>query len=256
MRENRVRSRMAQGSAAVVGWCTTGHGLAAELMGHVFDGVVVDLQHGQAYLDGLPALMQAVSATPATPLVRVSQNHFFEINRALDAGAYGVIVPMVDTADDARRVADAVRYPPAGRRSFGPVRGVLYGGADYAERANDTLLAFAMIETPQGLANVDAIAAVPGIDGLFVGPSDLSYALGLPPSPRWREAPLAGAIERIRAAARARGLFAGIFCGTAEMAEAMAAAGFDLVVAGNDALLMRGAAQSWAERIRGAGGRG
>jgi 4-hydroxy-2-oxoheptanedioate aldolase len=125
------------------------------------------------------------------PLARPSRNDFAEIGKLLDAGAYGVILPMIDTAEDARRLVDAVRYPPRGRRSFGPARGLLYGGADYAERADDELLAFAMIETSQGLANLDAIAAVEGLDGLFIGPTDLSLALGVPPQPRWRDASLA-----------------------------------------------------------------
>ena len=94
------------------------------------------------------------------PMARVTGNHFAEINKILDSGAYGVIVPMIDTADDARRVVEAVRYPPRGRRSFGPARGLLYGGQDYPQHADDELLAFAMIETPQAMANLDEIAAV------------------------------------------------------------------------------------------------
>jgi 4-hydroxy-2-oxoheptanedioate aldolase len=252
MRTNAVKATMAAGRTALVGWAAIGNGYSAELMGHAgFDGVVVDLQHGQVYLDQAVGLLQALSATPATPLARVTGNLFTEINKVLDSGAYGVIVPMIDSVDDARRLVDAVRYPPAGRRSFGPARGLLYGGADYHAHAADEILAFAMIETPQGLAEVDAIAAIDGLDGLFVGPSDLSLALGVAPAPKWREAPLAGAIERIRASAKAHGKFAGIFCGSADMAVDMAAAGFDMVVPGNDAILLRSAAQAWCERIRG-----
>ncbi len=252
MRANRVRDLMAAGQTALVGWCGIGNAYAAELMGHGgFDGVVVDLQHGQVYLDQAVPMLQALSATPATPLARASENNFFEINKLLDSGAYGVIVPMIDTVEDARRVVDAVRYPPLGRRSYGPARGLLYGGPDYFEHANDTLLAFAMIETPQGLANLDAIAAVDGLDGLFIGPSDLSIALGVAPSPRWRDEPLAGAIARIHAAARRHGRLAGIFCASLEMAVDMRAQEFDMVVPGNDQILLRSAAQTWCQRVRG-----
>jgi 4-hydroxy-2-oxoheptanedioate aldolase len=252
MRTNTVKALMASGRTALVGWCSIGNGFAAELMGHGgFDAVVVDLQHGQVYLDQAIPMLQALSSTPATPLARVSENNFFEINKILDSGAYGVIVPMIDTADDARRVVEAVRYPPLGRRSYGPARGLLYGGPDYHAHANDELLAFAMIETPQGLANLDAIAAVPGIDGLFIGPADLSLALGVPPSPKWRDEPLRGAIARILASARLHGKFAGIFCISPEMGIDMKAMGFDMVVPANDATLLRSAAQSWCERIRG-----
>jgi 4-hydroxy-2-oxoheptanedioate aldolase len=252
MRKNAVKALMASGRTALVGWSSIGNGYAAELMGHAgFDAVVVDMQHGQVYLDQAIPMLQALSSTPATPLARVSQNNFFEINKILDSGAYGVIVPMIDTADDAARVVDAVRYPPMGRRSYGPARGLLYGGADYHAHADDEMLAFAMIETPRGLADVDAIAAVPGIDGLFVGPADLSLALGVPPSPKWRDEPLRGAIARILASARAHGKFAGIFCTGPEMGIEMRELGFDMVVPANDATLLRGAAQSWCDRIRG-----
>jgi 4-hydroxy-2-oxoheptanedioate aldolase len=257
MRRNAVKALMASGGTALVGWSSIADGYAAELMGHGgFDGVVVDLQHGTMYLDRAVAMLQALSATPATPLARVTQNHFFEIGKVLDAGAYGVIVPMIDTAEDARRVVEAVRYPPRGRRSYGPARGLLYGGPDYAAHADDEMLAFAMIETAEGLANLDEIAAVPGLDGLFIGPSDLSFALGMRPPPQWRDAPLAGAIARIRAAAIAHGKFTGIFCTSAEMGAAMHTAGFEMVVPANDAVLLRGAAQDWCDRIRGTPGGG
>jgi 4-hydroxy-2-oxoheptanedioate aldolase len=252
MRRNAVKATMASGGTALVGWCGIGNSYSAELMGHGgFDGVVVDMQHGQVYLEQAIPMLQALSSTPATPLARVSENNFFEINKILDSGAYGVIVPMVDTAEDARRVVDAVRYPPTGRRSYGPARGLLYGGSDYAAHANDELLALAMIETPQGLANLDAIAAVEGIDGLFIGPADLSLALGVPPSPKWREDPLRGAIARILASARAHGKFAGIFCTDVEMGIDMRAMGFDLIVPANDGTMLRGTAQSWCDQIRG-----
>jgi 4-hydroxy-2-oxoheptanedioate aldolase len=257
MRRNAVRAVMAAGGTALVGWSSIADGYAAELMGHAgFDGVVVDLQHGQMYLDAAVSMLQALSATPATPMARVTANDFGEINKVLDSGAYGVIVPMIDTADDARRLVDAVRYPPRGRRSYGPARGFLYGGPDYAAHADDEILAFAMIETAEGLDNLDAIAAVPGLDGLFIGPSDLSLALGVRPPPRWRDAPLAGAIDRIHDAAKRHGHFAGIFCTSVEMGVDMRRAGFGMVVPANDAVLLRGAAQSWCDTIRGTPGSG
>ncbi len=252
MRTNALKATMKAGRTAVVGWASLGSGYAAEVLGHGgVDAVCVDLQHGPIHLDRAVEMLTALSATPAMPIARPSGNDFAEINKLLDAGAYGVIVPMIDTAEDARRVVDAVRYPPRGRRSFGPARGLLYGGSDYAAHADDELLAFAMIETPQGLANLDAIAAVEGLDGLFIGPTDLSLALGVPPSPKWREEPLRGAIARIHAAAKAHGKLSGIFCMSPEMGADMRAAGFDMVVPGNDAMLLRGAAQAWCDAIRG-----
>lgn len=257
MRRNAVKAVMASGGTALVGWTGIGNSYSAELLGHAgFDAVVVDMQHGQVYLDQAVPMLQALSATPATPMARVTANQFFEINKILDSGAYGVIVPMIDTADDARRVVDAMRYPPLGRRSFGPARGLLYGGQDYATHANDELLAFAMIETAQAMTNLEAIAAVPGIDGLFVGPADLSLALGVAPTPRWRDDPLRSAIARVLEAAHRHGRFAGIFCTSVEMALDMKAAGWQLLVPGTDAALLLGAAQSACDRIRGSEGSG
>ena len=148
-------------------------------MGHGgYDTVVVDLQHGMLYLEQAMAMLAALSSTPAMPMVRVSENQFFEVNKLLDAGAYGVICPMIDDVEAARRFVGACRYQPLGTRSYGPTRGFLYGGPDYFSGANDEILTLGMIETPQGLDNVDAIAAVEGLDGLFIGPADLSIALG------------------------------------------------------------------------------
>jgi 4-hydroxy-2-oxoheptanedioate aldolase len=257
MRANALKTMMKAGRPVLVGWAGLGSGYAAEVLGHGgVDGVCVDLQHGPVFLDRAVEMLIALSATPAVPLARPSGNDFAEINKLLDAGAYGVIVPLIDTAEDARRLVEAVRYPPRGRRSFGPARGLLYGGADYAARADEEMLAFAMIETPRGLAHLDAIAAVEGLDGLFIGPTDLSLALGQPPAPKWREEPLRGAIARIQAAARANGKFAGIFCTSPEMGADMLAAGFDMVVPGNDATLLRNATQAWCDAIRGETGSG
>ncbi|MEN9316507.1 MAG: hypothetical protein RIS35_2900, partial [Pseudomonadota bacterium] len=213
MKPHRLRERFAARQTAAGGWLSFNSPYAAEVMGHAgFDAVVVDLQHGPLYLDAAVPMLQALSSTPATPMARCTQNDFGEINKLLDSGAYGIICPMIDSADDARRFVDACRYPPMGRRSFGPTRGMLYGGPDYFEHANDTIVAYAMIETPDGLKNLDEICAVPGLDGIFVGPSDLSLALGVPPAPKWRQPPLSDALARILEATRAAGKMAGIFC--------------------------------------------
>src|SRR5690606_28647076 len=146
-----------------------------------------------------------------------------------------VICPMVDDVDAARRFVSACRYPPAGTRSYGPTRGFLYGGLDYFGGANDTILALGMIETPQGLRNVDDIAAVDGLDGLFIGPADLSLALGVSPVPDWRAGPLAEAIDRILASARRHRKIAGIYCTSLPFARDMKDKGFDYINLSNDA---------------------
>ena len=257
MRPNVLKQLFAQKTGAIGGWCSIGSPYSAEVLGHCgFDAVVVDLQHGMIFIDQAYAMLQALSSTPSMPMVRVSENQFFEINKLLDAGAYGVICPMVDDAADAKRFVSACRYPPQGTRSFGPVRGLLYGGADYFAGANDTILKLGMIETPRGLANVDAIADVDGLDGLFVGPADLSLALGVAPMPDWRKGPLPGALDTILDSARRHGKMAGIYCTSLAFAQDMKTLGFDYVNLSNDAAILRGTAQEWVGAMKRAGSAG
>ncbi|KQW44848.1 MULTISPECIES: HpcH/HpaI aldolase/citrate lyase family protein [unclassified Roseateles] len=243
MKSNRLLEIFRSSQAAVAGWMSLDSAYAAELVGcSGFDAVVVDCQHGMAGHAQMVAMLQALSHTPAVPLVRVSQNNLAEINRALDAGAWGVICPLVNTAVEALAFGRACRYPldgVEGDRSFGPARGLLVGGADYPQHANANVLALAMIETRAGLDAVEAIAAVPQIDGLFIGPSDLGIALGLGPGASHEHPMLADAIRRIQAACRTVDKVAGIWCGSAEMARAMQAQGLQLVAPGHDAIWLK-----------------
>ncbi len=245
MRGSRLRERFAAGGPAFAGWCAIGNPYSAELLGHSgLDVVVVDLQHGPYYLDAAVPMLQALSSTGAMPMARCSGLDFAEINKLLDAGAYGIICPMIDSAAQAAELVAATRYPPAGRRSYGPTRGFLYGGADYFQHADRTITTLAMIETPGAVDALDDICAVDGLDGVFIGPSDLSLALGAAPVPRWDAEPLAGAIDRILAAARRHRKMAGIFCLDPSFARTMQAKGFDLLVVAMDSLLVRGGAEA------------
>lgn len=251
MRPNRLRELFAAKTCALGGWCAFNSPYSAEVMGHSgFDAVVVDLQHGPLYLDAAVPMLQALSSTPAMAMARVSWNNFFEINKLLDAGAYGLICPMIDTPEDAARFVSACRYPPRGTRSFGPTRGLLYGGPDYFDHADDTIVTYAMVETGRGIENLDAICATPGLDGVFVGPADLSLALGVGPVVRWKDDPLAGALKRIVAAARAAGKMAACFCVSEQMAIDAKHLGYDFVIAGQDAALVRAAGQARCDAIR------
>jgi len=206
------------------------------------DAVVIDGQHGMAGFERQLSMLQALPHTPAVPLVRVSHNSLAEVNRALDAGAYGVICPLVNSAAEAAAFARACRYPldgVEGERSFGPARALLYGGADYAQHANAEILALAMVETAAGLAALEEIVATPQLDGIFVGPSDLGIALGLGVGASHEHPVLAEALKRIAVACRASGRVAGIWCGSAEMARAMLGLGYQLVVPGHDAACLQ-----------------
>jgi len=210
------------------------------------DWLCFDLQHGLMDYRDLTQLLPAITGLEVTPLVRVAANQPDQIGKVLDAGAHGVIVPMVNSAEDARRAAMACRYPPQGTRSVGPMRDALLEGLGYLASANGQVACIAMIETEEGLANVEAIAATDGVDALFIGPMDLCYGLGLPPG-SFADPAFTAAIERIKAACQAAGIAAGMFGYSAEMAASSLASGFQFASIGTDISFIRaGAAQAFA----------
>ena len=235
MRANRLREIWAAGKPAIGGWCNMPGGFSAELMAaQGWDAVTIDTQHGLIGYSEMLAMLQGISTSEATPLVRVSWNQPGEIMRALDAGAYGIICPMVNDAAECAAFVQACRYPPDGYRSSGPTRAIVYGGPDYLGKANGEMLALAMVETAQGLANVDAIAATPGLDAIYIGPSDLSLALGGPPGQDQDAPMLMAAFDTILAACRKAGIKAGVHTASVAYARKMIDRGFDLATAGSD----------------------
>ena len=183
MRDNRLRTLWQAGQPAVNGWLAIANSFSAETMAHQgWDTLTIDLQHGVVDYQAMVGMLQAISTTPTVPLVRVPWLEPGILMKTLDAGAYGVICPMVNTREDAQKLVAWTHYAPRGTRSFGPVRALLYGGADYPKHANDTIVVFAMIETAQALDNLDAILSVEGLDAIYIGPSDLSLALGCTPT--------------------------------------------------------------------------
>ena len=254
MRDNPVRTTLRSGGSVVAGWLTVGHPLQAEALAHAgFDAVAVDAQHGAVSDGELLGVLQAIATTDAVPLVRVAWNEPARIMKALDLGAYGVIAPMIEGPGDVEALIAACRYPPAGRRSYGPTRAAFYAGPDYAEHANDVVLAIAMIETRSALASLDEILAVPGLDMVFVGPADLSQALGGPPGADFEGGPVPEALDRILERCRAHDVPAGIFCRSADHARAMLQRGFRFVTADSDVGYLRRGAADALLRVRAAG---
>lgn len=242
MRPNRVRERWNAGEAAVSGWLSFGNSYTAEIVGlSGVDCVTIDLQHAMTDVSDMIVMLQAISATPATPFVRVPNAEPGIIMKALDAGSYGIICPLVNSVGDAKALVDASSYPPLGGRSFGPARGLLYGGPDYAQHADATIVRLAMIETREGLAAVDDICAVDGLDGIFVGPSDLGLNLGRGTAADPTDPDVRAAIDRCLAAAKAAGKRAGLFCPSGAVARRRAEQGFDFVVPNSDANLLKAA---------------
>ena len=251
MRENRLRTLWKSGGAAVNGWLAIPNGFSAETMAHQgWDSLTIDMQHGLVDYQAMVGMLQAISTTDTVPVVRVPWLDPAALMKALDAGAYGVICPMVNTREEAQRLVAYTHYAPRGTRSFGPVRALLYGGADYPQEANDTIVTFAMIETAQALDNLDDILSVEGLDAVYIGPSDLSLALGCRPVFDDVDPPVAQAIDHILARAKAHGLVAGIHNGTPEGALARIAKGFQFVTVSSDARLIAAGAQQVLAKMR------
>jgi 4-hydroxy-2-oxoheptanedioate aldolase len=239
MRENTLRRLWGEGRAAVNGWCAIPSSFSAETMAHQgWDSLTVDLQHGVVDYQTAVTMLQGISTTSVTPLVRVPWLEPGILGKVLDAGAAGVICPMVNTRTDAERLVAACRYPPKGSRSFGPIRALLYAGADYAKHANDFVIVFAMIETRDALNNLDEILSVPGLDAIYIGPADLSNALGCTPKFDQEEKPVIEAIDFILSRAKAHNIVAGIHNGTPAYALRMVEKGFRFVTLASDARLM------------------
>src|SRR6476646_11813195 len=211
MRENKPRRVWKSGGAAVNGWLAIPNSFSAETMAQQgWDSLTVDLQHGVVDYQPMVGMLQAISTTDTVPVVRVPWLEAGALMKALDAGAYGVICPMVNTREDAQKLVAWTHYAPRGTRSFGPVRALLYSGADYPQHANDTIVTFAMIETAQALDNLDAIMSVEGLDAVYIGPSDLSISLGCRPTMDDLEPKAQQAVDHVLARAKAHGLVAGI----------------------------------------------
>jgi len=253
MRPNRVREIWAAGGVAINGWCAIPSGFSAELMAHMgWDSLVIDTQHGLIGYEAMVEMLTAISTTPATPMVRVPWNEPGTIMKALDAGAYGIICPMVNDRQACERFVGACRYAPRGYRSSGPIRAELYGGPDYHAQADGTVLALAMIETREAVANLDAILSTPGLDGIYVGPSDLSLTLGLPPGQDKTDPILLDTLGVILDGCRRRGIPAGIHTGSPAYAQRMAELGFSLVTALGDHLFLASAGRRTLAELRAA----
>lgn len=232
-------------------WCLLPNALSAEMLAKGgFDWVLVDMQHGCMDYETAVNMIRAIDLGGVTPLVRVPWNEPGIIGRMLDAGAMGVVVPMIQDAEDARRAVDACLYPPAGRRSFGPIRVGTRDGAGYFASANQRVAVMPMIETADALANVEAIAAVPGVDALFVGPFDLSIALGLPPGDNDGEPLFDAALARIGEAARVAGIATAVLA-NADLTPLRARQGFRMISVVTDAMVLNRAAAADLARARG-----
>jgi len=216
-----------------------------------WDSLTLDMQHGVIDYSHAISMLQAISTTNVVPLARVNWNEPGQIMKILDAGAYGIICPMVSNRKEAENFVQACMYPPRGYRSYGPIRGLVYGGPDYADEANNEIVKFAMIETKESLDNLDEIMQTPGLDGIYIGPADLSLAIGEKPSFDKPEGdPVYEVIMKILEHAKKNKIIAGIQNGQPEYADKMIKKGFQLVTIGTDQRFMTAASKAALSIIR------
>ena len=250
---NGLKDIRERGKPAINGWCGIGNPFTAEIMAaQGYDSITVDWQHGALDYGDLLPMFQAIRASGVTPMARVPWLEPGAIMKALDAGAMGIVCPMVNTRDDAEALVSYMRYPPQGTRSFGPTRAG-FAMPGYGVQANDAVLALAMIETAEGVENLDAIAATPGLDGLYIGPADLTLGTQqgrLPPGFDREEPEMVEIIRRIADACKANGLMACLHCGTPDYAAKAVEWGFDLFTVSADARLLAAAANASVVRFR------
>ena len=180
VRENTIRTIWKQGGAVINGWLGIPSSVAAENMAQAgWDGLTVDMQHGLVDYQTAVTMLQAISTTGTAPMARVAWLEPGIIMKLLDAGAWGIVCPMINTREECETFVGACRYPPRGYRSFGPVRATWYCGPDYYKNINDNVITMAMIETKQAVDNLDDILSVPGLDSIYIGPNDLAISLRL-----------------------------------------------------------------------------
>lgn len=218
----------------------------AERMGVMgVESITLDMQHGSIEDAHLLGMLQAIRAGGALPLARLAWNRPELIMKALDYGLEGIICPMVDSAEEAAAFVRAAKYPPLGNRSFGPFRADLHHGGDYFADANDGTLCFVMIETAGAVEELEAIAATPGLDGLFIGPWDLSVSLGLAERANFADPELSAVLDRVVTVGKRNGLFTGVFTIRPSDMKGLVGRGFDLITCGTEDVIFQRGLGNW-----------
>lgn len=252
MRPNKVKAMWKQGKPVAVGWVSSADTYVAEVMANAgFDALVLDMQHGMGIgPDRAATWLQAVSTTETVPMVRVPWNEPQYVQWVLDAGAYGVIVPLVNNKEEAAKAGGACRYPPLGYRSMGPNRARLYGGPDYFQHANQEVVCLVMVEDIRTVDQIDELAKATGIDGFYIGPADLAISMGVAPGGYRQDERHAVACCRVVEAAKTHGLVAGIHCGGPDEALQRFSQGFMLCPIGSDVGMIAAGAAAALQTVR------
>jgi len=248
--------RLRAGETVFSGWCGLPYPIVTEFIAREgFPAVTLDGQHGLWDTAAIVTAVAAIRQGGAAPIVRIPVGEFASVSRALDFGAEGIIAPMINTVADARAYVSCAKFPPIGERSWGPHRATTLGNMPdqkiYLREANDLTVTFAMIETRTALDNVEAIAATPGIDALFLGPADLSIALTNGANVDPLSADVDREIDRITAAAKKAGKIMGAYCHSGERAAALAKRGVRFLAVGSDMGYLRAGAAAALKAAKG-----
>lgn len=253
VKKNSTLAKWRAGEQTIGGWLSLANTHSAEVMANAgFDWLCVDLQHGLIDYTDLRNMLPAISTTDVTPLVRVAGNDPTAIMKCLDAGAMGIIVPMVNNRAEAERAISACRYPPLGMRSFGPIRAAMVGGRGYVDEANDEIACIAMIETKEGLENLESIVTTPGLGGIYIGPADLALAIGLPARGDTDDPKHLATVDRILQCCKKHKVPVGIHTNGIAYTQRRLAAGFNFVTLNSDAGFMATALYAELATARGA----
>ena len=252
MKKNKIKKMMAEGKPIINGWLQIPSSFSAEVMANQgWDSLTIDMQHGVIDYPNALQMLQSISTTETTPLARVNWNEPGQIMKILDAGCYGIICPMVSNRKEAENFVQACLYPPDGYRSYGPIRGLIYGGGDYGDHANTEILKLAMIETKEALDNLDEIMSTDGLDGIYIGPADLSLAIGQKQDFDNHEG--SATYEKIKTILdheKKNNIFSGIHNATPEYAKKMIDLGFNLVTVGSDQRYMSSGAKEAVSKLK------
>jgi 4-hydroxy-2-oxoheptanedioate aldolase len=235
MEQQSLRNCWSKGKGAINAWCSIPSAVTAEMMSmNDFDSITIDMQHGLVDYQTALNMLQVISGSGKTPMVRVPWNEPGIIMKSLDAGALGIICPMINTPEDAKAFVDTTKYAPVGSRSSGPTRAIMVHGPNYHDEANDNIISLAMIETVEALENVEKIAAIEGLTGIYIGPSDLSISMGFKPGLDRVEPELIRAIKRIENACINNNIKVGIHCLSPSYLKDKLSNGFHLATLASD----------------------
>jgi 4-hydroxy-2-oxoheptanedioate aldolase len=251
---NTLGDRLKQGSPVITAWCGIPEPWVAGLLAReAYDVVTLDMQHGSYDVAAAIRAIPLIIAAGKPAMARIPVGEFQTASKLLDSGASGIIAPMINTVEDARRFVSFVKFPPVGERSWGPLSSMILNEvspADYLRGANAACFTFAMIETREALANIDEILAVPGLDAIFMGPSDLSITLSRGETLNPTGAEVEKALDHALARAKAAGKIAGVYAPTGERVDECIKRGFTFMALGSDTVALRMGAQAALKAAR------